>query len=223
MMLHVIPTPIWNLDDITLRALNLFKELNYFICEDTRTFKKLLNAYEIDYKDKKFFSLTSYTKPITLQKYLNIIKENDVWLVSEAWTPGLSDPGKQLIKLCRENNIKFEILPWPNALIPAVIWACFPTNEFCFLWFLPQKWREKKLKDALEKNKTIFFYESVHRIKKIFKELKNLWFNWKIIIAREISKKFEQYECWEFNNIYEKFINWLIQLKWEFVIWLHKN
>jgi len=178
-MLYVIPTPIWNLDDISLRALKLFKQLNIFICEDTRTFKKLLNAYQIDYKDKKFFSLTSYTNKGKINQYLNLIKDNDVWLVSEAWTPGLSDPGKELIKLCWENNIKFEVLPWPNALIPSVVASCFPTNEFCFAWFLPQKkWREKKLKEIIKFGKPVFFYESVHRIWKLFQQLKDLWFNW---------------------------------------------
>jgi 16S rRNA (cytidine1402-2'-O)-methyltransferase len=77
-MLYVIPTPIGNLDDITLRALKLFKELKYFICEDTRTFKNLLRAYGIDFSDKKFFSLTSYTKDKDLEKYINLIKDNDV-------------------------------------------------------------------------------------------------------------------------------------------------
>ena len=218
-MLYIIPTPIWNLEDITLRALNLFKKLEYFICEDTRTFKKLLNALNINCKNKKFFSLTSYTESGLLKKYLNLIQNNDVWLVSEAGTPGLSDPGKELIKLCWENNIKFEILPWPNALIPAVVWACFPTNQFCFLGFLPQKkWRQTLLKQIINENKPVFFYESVYRIEKLFDQLKDLWFNWKILIAREISKKFEQYECWDFEKIYKKFKNWEIPLKGEFVV-----
>ena len=105
-MLYLIPTPIWNKDDITLRALNLFEELKIFICEDTRTFKKLLSLYEIDYSGKEFYSLTSFTDKWKLNFYVKLMQDNDIWVVSEAGTPWLSDPGKSLIQLCNENNLK---------------------------------------------------------------------------------------------------------------------
>jgi len=222
-MLYVIPTPIWNLDDITLRALKLFKELKYFICEDTRTFKNLLRAYDIDFSDKKFFSLTSYTDPGVIKKYINLVKENDVWLVSEAGTPGLSDPGKELIKHCWQEGIDFEVLPGANALIPAVVASCFPTDKFCFYGFLPQKkGREKILKEILTNNKAVFFYESVHRLKKLFDQLNKLEFRWKIFIWRELTKKFQQYLCWDFEKIYYKLQKGDLILKWEFVVWIFK-
>jgi 16S rRNA (cytidine1402-2'-O)-methyltransferase len=95
----------------------------------------------------------------------------------------LSDPGKQLIKFCWEKGINFEVLPGPNALIPAVVASCFPTDKFCFYGFLPQKkGREKILKQIINSDKPIFFYESVHRIEKLFKQLKELGFNGKIFI-----------------------------------------
>ena len=94
-----------------MRALRLLKELPYLICEDTRTTMKLLHMYDIDFKAKQLFSLTSFTDKGKLNHYLNIIKENDVGVVSEAGTPGLSDPGKTLIRLCNDNQIPYTILP----------------------------------------------------------------------------------------------------------------
>lgn len=220
-MLYFIPTPIWNLDDITLRSLKLFKELNIFFCEDTRTFKWLLTKYEIDYTWKQFFSITSYTKPWKLEFYKELMKENDVWVVSEAWTPWLSDPWKELVRIANEENIKFEVLPGANALIPSVVSACFDTSKFIYLWFLPQKkWRQTLLKWILEQELPVFIYESVHRIKKTLWQLKDLWFDWKIFMAREISKIYEQKECWNIDDIIEKVEKEEIKLKWEFVLWI---
>jgi 16S rRNA (cytidine1402-2'-O)-methyltransferase len=218
-MLYFIPTPLWNRDDITVRALNLLKELKYLICEDTRTTMKLLAMYEIDYKDKQFLSLTSFTTQSKFNHYLNILKENNVWLVSEAGTPGLSDPWKSMIKLCNENWLLYSILPWANALVPAIVWAWFDSSEFIFLWFLPQKkWRQTALKWIIEWQMPVFFYESVHRIEKLLKELQELGFKWQISIAREISKMFEQY----FTGSLDELINLVkekkLPLKWEFVV-----
>jgi len=223
-MLYVIPTPIWNLEDITLRALNLFKQLNIFICEDTRTFKNLLSKYEILFHDKKFFSITSYTPDKKIKFYTELIKNNDVGLVSEAGTPGLSDPWKELIRICRENNIKFEILPWANSLIPAVVSTCFDSSKFLYLGFLPKKkWRQTLLKKIVNETYPVFFYESVYRVEKTLGQLKDLWFDWIVFIIREISKKFEQKYCWHIQDILQKIEEGSIKLKWEFVIWLKKN
>ena len=126
-MLYLIPTPIWNKEDITLRALNLLKSLPVLICEDTRTTKKLLSMYDIPYQEKQFFSLTSFTDKGKLSHYLNLLKEYDVGMLSDAGTPGLSDPWKQLIQICNQENLSYTILPWANALIPAVVWAGFDT------------------------------------------------------------------------------------------------
>jgi len=223
-MLYFIPTPIWNLDDITLRALKLFKELNIFFCEDTRTFKSLLTKYEIDYSNKQFFSITSYTNKWKLDFYTKLMKENNIGVVSEAWSPWLSDPWKELIRIAWEENIKFEVLPGANALIPSVVSACFDTSKFIYLWFLPQKkWRQTMLKFILEQSLPVFIYESVHRIEKTLWQLKDLWFDGKIFIAREISKMYEQKECEHIDKIIEKVKNNEIKLKWEFVLWIYKN
>ena len=226
-MLYLIPTPIGNKDDITLRALNLFKELKIFICEDTRTFKKLLSMYEIDYSDKEFYSLTSFTDKGKLNFYVKLMQDNDIWVVSEAWTPWLSDPGKSLIQLCNENNLRYTVLPWANALIPSVVSAWFDTSSFVFLWFLPQKkWRQSTLKLIINNEEwimrgcAVFFYESVHRFEKLLSELKELWFNWKIFVGREISKMYEQIYNWSLDELVEMVKNGNFSVKGEFVIWL---
>lgn len=220
-MLYLIPTPIWNKEDITLRTLNLFKELKYLICEDTRNTKKLLWMYEIDYSDKEFYSLTSFTNQGKLNHYLNILKENNVGLVSDAGTPWLSDPGKIMIQLCAENNIQYTTLPWANALVPAIVGSVFDTSKFVYLGFLPtKKWRQTIFKEILTYDKPVFFYESVHRIEKTLKELKEYWFQWQVSISREISKMFEQLVTWTIDEIIEMVNNKQILLKWEFVIWV---
>lgn len=222
-MLYLIPTPIWNKDDITLRALNLFKDLKIFICEDTRTFKKLLSMYEIDYSGKEFYSLTSFTDKWKLSFYVKLICDNDVWVVSEAWTPWLSDPGKSLIQLCNENNLKYTVLPWANALVPSVVSAWFDTSNFVFLWFLPQKkWRQTILNKIISNEywMPVFFYESVHRFEKLLSELQNLWFSWKIFVGREISKMYEQIYNWSLDELIELVKNNKFTVKGEFVIWL---
>jgi 16S rRNA (cytidine1402-2'-O)-methyltransferase len=220
-MLYFVPTPIWNKEDITLRALRLLKEINILICEDTRTAKKLLSMYEISVAWKEFYSLTSFTSSGKLEFYAKLLQENDAVVISEAWTPWLSDPWKSLIQLCNENQIKFSVLPWANALIPSIVAAGFDTTKFIFIWFLPQKkWRQTALKKMIESEIPTFFYESVHRISKLLEELKSLNFEWKIFIAREISKVFEQFFTWSLYECEEFIKNWKIVIKGEFVVGL---
>ena len=221
-MLYFVPTPIWNKEDITLRALRLLEEINILICEDTRTAKKLLSMYDISITGKEFFSITSFTSQGKLGFYAKLLQENDAVVISEAWTPWLSDPWKSLIQLCNENQIKFSILPGANALIPSIVAAGFDTTQFTFIWFLPQKkWRQTALEDALSREIPTFFYESVHRVPKLLDELKSLNFQWKIFIAREISKVFEQFFTGSLAECEEFIKNWKIIIKGEFVIWLY--
>ncbi len=221
LMLYLIPTPIWNKEDISLRALRLLKELQILICEDTRTTKKLLGMYEIPYQDKQFFSLTSFTDKGKLAHYLNLIKENEVWMLSDAGTPWLSDPWKLLIQLCGEHQLAYTILPGANALIPAVVGSGFDTSSFCYLGFLPQKkGRQTALKEALVRDMPTFFYESVHRVEKLISELEQLGFEGKISISREISKLFEQHLTCPFSELREQLQTGKLTLKGEFVIGL---
>ncbi len=223
-MLYLIPTPIGNREDISLRALRLLKELKYFLCEDTRTTMKLMQMYDIDFSDKKLMALTSFTDQRKLNHYINILKENDVGLVSEAGTPGLSDPGKKMLEICKQEGLDFTVLPWANALVPAVVWAGFDTSSFCFIGFLPQKkGRQTALKNAISSPIPVFFYESVHRMEKLLKELQELGFEWKISISREISKIYEQNVTANIDEIFQMIKENQILIKWEFVVWLYND
>ena len=223
-MLYFVPTPIWNKEDITMRALRLLKEINVLICEDTRTAKKLLSMYDISTVWKEFFSITSFTSQGKLEFYAKLLQENDAIVVSEAGTPWLSDPWKSLIQLCNDNQIPFSVLPGANALVPSVVAAGFDTTEFTFIWFLPQKkWRQTILKSILERENSTFFYESVHRMPKLLEELKNLNFQWKIFIAREISKVFEQFFTGNLAECEEFIKSWKIVIKWEFVVGIYNK
>lgn len=223
-MLYLIPTPVGNKEDITLRALRLMKELKFLICEDTRTTRKLLQMYEIDYSDKQFFSLTSFTDKGKLSHYVNLIAENEVGMLSDAGTPGLSDPGKVLIQLCYENGLKFSVLPGANALVPAVVGAGFDTSNFVYIGFLPQKkGRQTALKIAIQSQIPTFFYESVHRMEKLIKELQELGFDGKMVILRELSKVFEEVQTLEMTQLVEKWKSWNLILKGEFVVGICKK
>lgn len=218
-MLYFIPTPIWNKDDITVRAMKLLQSLEFFVCEDTRTTMKLMKMYDIPYKDKKFFSLTSFTSNNQLAHYVDILKISDIGLVSEAGTPWLSDPGKSMIQLCNEHNISYTVLPWANALIPAIVGAWFDTSEFIYLGFLPtKKGRQTKIKEILESKIPVFVYESVHRIEKFLKEISQAGFTWQLSIARELSKMFEQYFTWTVEEALEMIKTKKLPIKGEFVI-----
>lgn len=220
-MLTFIPTPIGNKEDITLRALRLLKELKYLICEDTRTTKKLLQMYEIDYSDKEFFSLTSFTDKGKLAHYANLIRENEVGMLSDAGTPGLSDPGKMLVQICQNEWLKYSILPGANALVPSIVAAGFDTSEFVYIGFLPQKkGRQTALKAMISRDIPTFFYESVHRMAKLIEELHEFNFDGKIAIAREVSKLFEEYQTFEFLELWDLYQAGKLVLKGEFVVWV---
>ncbi|AHB41210.1 Ribosomal RNA small subunit methyltransferase I [candidate division SR1 bacterium RAAC1_SR1_1] len=223
-MLYFIPTPIGNKEDITLRALRMLKELKYLLCEDTRTTMKLLQMYEINFSDKQLSSLTSFTEQGKMNHYLNILKEHDVGIVSEAGTPGLSDPGKSLIQLCNEQKLPYSILPGANALVPAVVGAGFDTSSFVYIGFLPQKkGRQTALKNALQSEIPTFFYESVHRVEKLFTELSALGFTGKVSICRELSKMFEQQVTGTVSEIQELIATKKLPIKGEFVIGLSSD
>ena len=221
-MLYFVPTPIGNKEDITLRALRLLKEASFFLCEDTRTTKKLLSMYDIELEGKEFFVLTSFIDEHKLKSYKNLIENNEVLMVSEAGTPWLSDPWKSLIELCQREQLPFSVLPGAHALIPAIVSAGFDTTIFTFLGFLPQKkGRQTLLKKIIQEDHATFFYESVHRIEKLCEELKEYGFVGKISISREISKLFEQHITGTLEEIISQFKEGTIAVKGEFVIGIY--
>jgi len=200
------------------------KELNIFFCEDTRTTRKLMRMYDIDYRMKVFHSLTSFSGEKKLQQYIDLLFENDCALVSEAGTPWLSDPGKSLIKLCRERKIPFEVLPWANALIPAVVASYTDTTKFTYLGFPPtKKWKQTFLTQILQSVYPVYIYESVHRVEKTLKKLQKMWFTWTVFLARELSKMYEQKVWGTIDEILDQIASGKVIMKGEFVIGFVNN
>lgn len=220
-MLSIIPTPIGNREDITLRALRLLKDLDVIFSEDPLTTKKLMLMYEIDYKNpqKQFLTFNSFVTDRQWIKYIELIKTQDVWLVSEAGTPWLSDPAKELVRQCRIHGVKFEVLPGANALVPAIVWSNRDTTQFAFFGFLPKKkGKQTAIKKIIDSDYPIYVYESVHRIEKTLEEFKTAWFEWQVMICRELSKLHEQYAHGTLEEILLQIKNNQIPLKGEFVL-----
>ncbi len=195
-MLYIVATPIWNLEDMTFRALRTLKEVDYIACEDTRTTAVLLNHYEIK---KSLLSYHSYSNDAKLDKIIALLKEwKDIALVSDAWTPGISDPGYPLIQEALKNDIEIVPIPWVSAFLTALQASGLPINHFLYLGFMPiKKWRQTLFKKLQTIEETVVFYESVHRIEKTLVTLgEYLWVDRKIVVARELTKKFE-----EFNRV----------------------
>jgi 16S rRNA (cytidine1402-2'-O)-methyltransferase len=222
-MLYIVPTPIGNTEDITMRGLRLLKEVNLVFCENTPTIKKLLWIYEIPYKEKTFIKFTSHDHK-HIHHSISLLENQDGILVSEAGTPWLSDPGKMLIIACQKANIPYTILPWATALIPAVIGAWFPTTHRAFAGFLPhKKWRETAIKTMIESEHATFFYESVHRVPRLIEQLEKADFLGMISVSRELSKFFEQTITGNLSTIRQYIKDWKIPLKGEFVIGLYPH
>lgn len=222
-MLYIVATPIWNLEDITLRAINTLKEVDLIACEDTRTSSVLLNHYWIKKPLLSFHSHSWVTKIDKIMDYLQNWKK--VALISDAGTPGISDPGYILIKEAILQNIEVVPIPWVTAFTTALMWSGMQMNHFLYLWFLPiKKGRQTLFKTLLERresklSETIVIYESVHRILKTLIELwEYFWADQKIVVARELTKKFEEFLRWSISEILLYFEENPSKLKWEFVI-----
>lgn len=188
--LYIVSTPIGNLKDITLRAIEILKEVDFIICEDTRVASILLNNFEIK---KELISLNAFNEKNKIDFLIKKIEEKNAALISDAGTPTISDPGIKLVSLAIKNGINVIPIPGPSALIAALTVAGFPTNSFLFEGFLPQKKGRQKLLSELSKEKrTIILYESSHRIEKLLNELNDFMPNRMLAICRELTKKFEE-------------------------------
>lgn len=179
--IYVVSTPIGNLKDITLRAVDAFASVKTIICEDTRVTKNLMSALGIDYKEKHFLSYHSHNKISQTDKIIELIRSGaDVILVSDAGTPGISDPGSELISIIRKEcedeisngKIKISTIPGPSALTAALSISGVDTSQFVFLGFMPhKKGRETLFGEIATSDRTIVFYESPHRIEKTLNSL----------------------------------------------------
>lgn len=190
--LYIVPTPIGNLEDITLRAIRTLKEADYILAEDTRTTAFLLKHLGIE---KKLYSHHKFNEHATAASVAEAIGEGrTVALVSDAGTPGISDPGFLLVRTCVEAGIEVETLPGATALIPALVQSGFPCDRFCFEGFLPQKkGRTKRLEELKDESRSIIFYESPFRVVKCLEQLTEVFGQErKVSVSRELTKKFEQ-------------------------------
>ena len=192
MKLYIIPTPIGNLEDITLRALRILKEVDVILAEDTRTTGILLKHFSID---KKMVSHHLHNEHKTVEQIVERIKAGEtIALVSDAGTPIISDPGSMLVQECIKHGIEVDCLPGATAFVPALVNSGLNAEEFVFVGFLPQKkGRQTKLKELAAETRTMLFYESPYRLIKALEEFSEHFASErKASVSREISKMFEE-------------------------------
>jgi len=186
--LYIVATPIGNLQDITLRALETLKQSEAIFCEDTRHTKNLLANFDIK---KKTFSLHQHSNESSYEKVLEQLALGDVSYVSDAGTPGISDPGGKLVEYVALRGIKVIPMPGASAITTALSISGFPTDKFLFLGFMPHKGKTKTFKQIEESKITVAFYESTHRIIKTLEQMKEFVGDRRIVVARELTKQFE--------------------------------
>lgn len=202
--LYLVATPIGNLEDITLRALRILKEVDIIVAEDTRHTLQLLNYFKISKP------LISYYKQIEKEKseYLleKITEGKNIAIVSDAGTPGISDPGETIVRQAIEKNINVVPIPGACAAISAIISSGISTDEFCFIGFLPVNSTEKKKKLEENKNdtKTLIFYEAPHKLKNTLEMIQKTFGNRKIVLARELTKIHEEFIRGNIDEILDK-------------------
>ncbi|MDY6861664.1 MAG: 16S rRNA (cytidine(1402)-2'-O)-methyltransferase [Thermodesulfobacteriota bacterium] len=202
--LYIVATPIGNLEDITYRAVRILKEVNIVASEDTRHSKILFNHYNVNTPLVSYYEYNKYKR--TPQLIENLLKGKDLALVSDAGTPGISDPGYFLIKVALEHNIPIIPIPGTSSLIAALSVSGLPTDRFIFEGFLPRK--KIKRRTYLEKLKnekgTFLFFESPYRILRTLNEILNLWGDRDAVLAREITKIYEEFIREKISKIIQK-------------------
>jgi len=211
--LYVVSTPIGNLADITLRALETLKSVDVIACEDTRHTLQLLNHFDIK---KPLISYHQHSGKLKVDKLISLLRDEDktVALVTDAGTPGISDPGEQLICSVIDARIEIEPIPGVSAAVTALSISGLPTDEFVFIGFLPhKKGRQTKLKELATINRTIILYESPFRIIKLLNELLEYVGDRQVAVCRELTKKFEATYRGKISGILP-----LIKEKGEFVV-----
>lgn len=192
-MLYVVATPVGNLGDITLRALEVLKGVDVVAAEDTRHSGLLLKHFEIK---KPFVSYHEHNEASrTAELIERLARGEDVALITDAGTPGLSDPGLRLIRECINREVPFTIIPGPSSILIALLGSGFSTERFSFRGFLPVKSgrRERELRIAAESNQTTLFFESPYRLVKTLQACSAIMPNRQLCIARELTKKFEEF------------------------------
>ena len=224
--LYVVATPIGNLGDITFRAIETLKNVDLILCEDTRVTKKLLDRYEIK---KPTMSYHAQSKLAKVDKIFTLLSEGkNLALVSDAGTPGISDPGTMLVSKIKEvfSKEKVQVIPIPgaSAVITALSASGLPTHEFTFLGFLPhKKGRETLFKEITEAKRTMVFYESPHRILKTLESLNKFCPEKKVCVARELTKIYEEFKTGTTAELLQYFSENHIKQKGEFTVLVAPN
>ena len=204
-MLYIVATPIGNLKDITLRAIEVLKSVDLIACEDTRHSKILLNHYGIATPTTSYFQ---HNRLVKGEYLLRLLKEGkSVALISDAGTPGILDPGYNIINLAVKNNIEITVIPGATAFINALVLSGKPAHSFIFAGFLPNKpiARRNRLKGFALLKQTLVFYESCHRILATLGDIQDIFGDKEIACARELTKKFEQIHRGSAKDILEGF------------------
>lgn len=219
--LYLIPTPIGNLEDITLRAIRILKEVDLILCEDTRTSKPLLKHFEISTPLLSYHIFNEHQK---IESIIDRIKMGEnIGLISDAGTPGISDPGFLLVREAVKNGIEVDTLPGATAFVPALVNSALPMDRFCFEGFLPhKKGRQTRLEKLKEEERTIILYESPHRLIKTLTQLSEyLGSDRQASVSREISKMFQENKRGSLESLIECFSSKTI--KGEIVICVEGN
>ncbi len=204
-MLYIVPTPIGNLKDITLRALEVLKSVDLIVCEDTRQTQVLLNHYEIK---KPLFSFHEHSGPGKVVGIINRLRGGEsIALVTDGGTPAISDPGFQIVRSAIENNISVETLPGACALVTALVVSGLAVDCFTFFGFLSQKsaTRRKELEKLADREETLIFYESPYRVGKALEDMFAVLGDREAVVARELTKKFEEVTRGKLSELIKKY------------------
>ncbi len=223
-MLTLVPTPIGNIGDISLRAMDALRDADTLLCEDTRVTKKLLHIlserYNLERKEQNFIALHSHNEQAFIEKIEPEFFEKNVVYVSDAGMPGISDPGQLLVRYCQEEKIEYDVLPGANALLTAFVASGFVNTQMLFFGFLAHKGKERAtaLQGALHNGFTTVLYEAPHRLEKLMKELASEVPERRVFMAKELTKKYQNYfhaKASELPNLIDKS---LIKGEWVVVI-----
>ena len=205
--LYLVPTPIGNLKDITLRALEVLKECDIIAAEDTRQTLKLLNHFEIK---KPLISYHKFNEQSKGDEIIELLLEGkNIALVSDAGTPGISDPGSVIVEKCIEKNIDFEVLPGATAITTALVYSGLDTTKFIFRGFLPRENKERKLitNELLNSQETLIFYEAPHRLLDTLSYLLDTFGDRKIAVCRELTKLYQEIFRGSLNEAIDHFVS----------------
>lgn len=200
--LYLVSTPIGNLADFSYRAVHILKNVDLIAAEDTRTSGVLLRAYDIDTRVSSYHSYNLKTETGRLVEKLQA--GMSIALISDAGTPGISDPGYNLVKACGEHQIRVIPIPGASALLAGLVASGLPTHRFVYEGFLPaKKGRQTRLKFLADEERTIVIYESPHRVGRTVRDLLEYWGDRQVVMAREITKKFEEFWSGKLSELQE--------------------